>query len=72
MNEVKEVKKRHKEYYSGIKRENTRSALVINKVFYQLCKDVARNDGRSFSSLCVKALKEYMINHGVEGYEEEE
>lgn len=47
-------------YYGGIKETNTRSAITVDKKLYSICKQVAREERRSFSNLCISVLEEYL------------
>ena len=43
-----------------ISEKNTRTQITINRDFYKKCQEVAEKEGRSFSSLCIYALKKYL------------
>ena len=44
----------------SISKDNQRTAITINREFYELCKKIAQQENRSFNSLCIYALKKYV------------
>ena len=43
-----------------ISKDNQRTAITINREFYELCKKIAQEENRSFNNLVITILKEYL------------
>ena len=43
-----------------ISKDNQRTAITINREFYELCKKIAQSENRSFNNWVITILKAYV------------